>query len=61
MSRFDEDSAALIAKKLMQAHIWASDPRASGIASLFNFKHANDDRNFFTAIVPMWVEMGLTK
>ena len=59
MPRFDEDRAALFAKGLVQAHMWTSDPRASGKDSVFIFKNAIHNKNFFTAILPMWVELGL--
>jgi hypothetical protein len=59
MPSFNKDSAALFAKRLMHAQVRTPDPRTSWVAPVFIFKHAINDKDFFTTIVPVWIEKGL--
>jgi hypothetical protein len=59
MPSLDKDGAALFTKRLMQAHVRTSDPRSSWIAPVFILKHTIHNKDFFTTIVPVGIEIGL--
>lgn len=59
MASLNKDSAALFTKRLMQAHMRASNPRTSGITTMLILKDAIDYKDFFTAIMSVWIEIGL--
>jgi hypothetical protein len=56
MTRFNEDYASLLTKRLVQAQVWAANPRALWVASVLIFKCSSYYKYLFTSIVSMGAE-----
>lgn len=50
---------SLLTVRFVQTHVRASDPRSCWIAAMLIFKHAINNKDFFAAIVPVWIEVSL--
>jgi hypothetical protein len=59
MTSLDENGTPLFAERLMQAHVWTSNPRASRISSILILKYAINHKDLFTTEVLMGIEVGL--
>ena len=51
MTRFNEDYASLLTKRLVQAQVWAANPRALWVASVLIFKYAIYHEDFFATVM----------
>jgi hypothetical protein len=59
MTRLHEDGTAFFTKGLVKTHVRASNPRSFGIPAVFIFKHTFYHKDFFTAKMPMGIEVRL--